>query len=83
VVALLEKEFGKAGQKEMLPMQPGDVEATYADIAALEREIGGFAAIRAALTCTYRVGKPFVIVSQLLGHAPKPKLRRFTMGISW
>jgi UDP-glucuronate 4-epimerase len=40
VVALLEKEFGRPAQKEMLPMQPGDVEATYADIAALEREIG-------------------------------------------
>jgi UDP-glucuronate 4-epimerase len=40
VVELLEKEFGKAAKKDMLPMQPGDVEATYADIAALEREIG-------------------------------------------
>jgi UDP-glucuronate 4-epimerase len=40
VVALLEKEFGRAAQKQMLPMQPGDVEATYADITALEREIG-------------------------------------------
>jgi len=40
VVALLEKEFGRKAAKEMLPMQPGDVEATYADIAALEREIG-------------------------------------------
>jgi UDP-glucuronate 4-epimerase len=40
VVALLEKEFGKKAVKDMLPMQPGDVEATYADIAALEREIG-------------------------------------------
>jgi len=40
VVALLEKEFGRAAKKDMLPMQPGDVEATYADIAALEREIG-------------------------------------------
>jgi UDP-glucuronate 4-epimerase len=40
VVALLEREFGRAAQKDMLPMQPGDVEATYADIAALEREIG-------------------------------------------
>jgi UDP-glucuronate 4-epimerase len=40
VVALLEKEFGKKAAKEMLPMQPGDVEATYADITALEREIG-------------------------------------------
>ncbi len=40
VVALLEKEFGRPAKKDMLPMQPGDVEATYADIAALEREIG-------------------------------------------
>jgi UDP-glucuronate 4-epimerase len=40
VVALLEKEFGRTAIKEMLPMQPGDVEATYADIAELERDIG-------------------------------------------
>ncbi|MGY4287265.1 UDP-glucuronate 4-epimerase [Bradyrhizobium sp. LM2.7] len=39
VVALLEKEFGKAARKEMLPMQPGDVESTYADVVALEHEI--------------------------------------------
>jgi UDP-glucuronate 4-epimerase len=40
VVSLLEKEFGRTAIKEMLPMQPGDVEATYADIAELERDIG-------------------------------------------
>jgi UDP-glucuronate 4-epimerase len=40
VVALLEKEFGRTTIKEMLPMQPGDVEATYADIAELEADIG-------------------------------------------
>jgi UDP-glucuronate 4-epimerase len=40
IVAVLEKEFGRTAEKEMLPMQPGDVEATYADITALEREIG-------------------------------------------
>jgi UDP-glucuronate 4-epimerase len=40
VVALLEKEFGRKAAQDLLPMQPGDVEATYADIAALEREIG-------------------------------------------
>ncbi len=40
VVALLEKEFGRPAIKEMLPMQPGDVPATYADIADLERDIG-------------------------------------------
>jgi UDP-glucuronate 4-epimerase len=40
VVSLLETEFGRTAEKEMLPMQPGDVEATYADITALERDIG-------------------------------------------
>jgi UDP-glucuronate 4-epimerase len=40
VVSLLEKEFGHAAIKEMLPMQPGDVPATYADIEDLARDIG-------------------------------------------
>jgi UDP-glucuronate 4-epimerase len=40
VVALLEKEFGRSAIKEMLPMQAGDVPATYADIEDLAREIG-------------------------------------------
>jgi len=40
VVALLEKEFGRPAIKEMLPMQPGDVPATYADIEDLARDIG-------------------------------------------
>jgi len=40
VVALLEKEFGRTAIKEMLPMQPGDVPATYADIEDLARDAG-------------------------------------------
>lgn len=40
VVALLEKEFGRPAIKEMLPMQPGDVPATYADIEDLARDVG-------------------------------------------
>jgi UDP-glucuronate 4-epimerase len=40
VVSLLEQEFGRKAAKEMLPMQPGDVPATYADIDDLAREIG-------------------------------------------
>jgi UDP-glucuronate 4-epimerase len=40
VVSLLEEEFGRTAVKDMLPMQPGDVEATYADVADLERDIG-------------------------------------------
>lgn len=40
VVSLLEKEFGRAAAREMLPMQPGDVPATYADVEELARDIG-------------------------------------------
>ena len=40
VVSLLEKELSHKAIKEMLPMQPGDVPATYADIEDLTRDIG-------------------------------------------
>ena len=40
VVALLEKALGRTALKEMLPMQPGDVQATFADISDLTRDIG-------------------------------------------
>ena len=40
VVSLLEKELGQSAIKELLPMQPGDVETTYADVSDLESDIG-------------------------------------------
>jgi UDP-glucuronate 4-epimerase len=40
VVAILEKELGRIAQKELLPMQSGDVPATYADVDDRMREIG-------------------------------------------
>ena len=40
VVGLLEKELGRTAQKEMLPMQPGDVLETFADISDLMRDTG-------------------------------------------
>ncbi len=39
-IKTLEKALGKTAKIQMLPMQPGDVTATYADINDLEREIG-------------------------------------------
>ena len=39
VVELLEKQLGKSARKEFCPMQPGDVEVTYADTAELVRAI--------------------------------------------
>ena len=40
VVDLLEAAFGRTVVKELVPMQPGDVPATYADIDDLRRAIG-------------------------------------------
>jgi UDP-glucuronate 4-epimerase len=40
VVALLEKELGRAAVTDMLPMQPGDVAETFADVGDLMRDAG-------------------------------------------
>lgn len=40
VVGLLEEACGRKAQVEMQPMQPGDVERTYADIDAIQRDLG-------------------------------------------
>ena len=40
VVDLLEQALGRTAQREMLPMQPGDVPATYADVDDLMRDVG-------------------------------------------
>jgi len=40
VVAVLEKELGCKAIKQMLPMQPGDVPETFADIDELARDTG-------------------------------------------
>ena len=39
-VELLEKALGKTAEKKYLPMQPGDVYETYADVSDLERDFG-------------------------------------------
>ncbi|HYV72358.1 MAG TPA: NAD-dependent epimerase [Pseudolabrys sp.] len=40
VVRLLEETIGKKAKRELLPMQPGDVSATYANIDDLVRDVG-------------------------------------------
>ncbi|MBR0846773.1 SDR family NAD(P)-dependent oxidoreductase [Bradyrhizobium diazoefficiens] len=40
VVALLERELGRTAVKELLPMQPGDVVETFADVEDLMRDTG-------------------------------------------
>ncbi len=39
-IEALEKALGKTALRELLPMQPGDVSATYADIDDLVRDVG-------------------------------------------
>jgi UDP-glucuronate 4-epimerase len=40
VVEILEQAVGKKAIRELVPMQPGDVPATYADVDDLMREVG-------------------------------------------
>jgi UDP-glucuronate 4-epimerase len=39
-IETLEKALGKKAKKNLLPMQAGDVAATYADVADLEQDVG-------------------------------------------
>ena len=39
-ISVLEERLGTKAKLDLLPMQPGDVPATYADTAALEKDVG-------------------------------------------
>ena len=40
MIALIEEACGKKAERRLLPMQPGDVRDTYADISAIHRDLG-------------------------------------------
>jgi UDP-glucuronate 4-epimerase len=40
MIEVLEDALGRKAQRTLLPMQPGDVRATYADITAIQRDLG-------------------------------------------
>ncbi len=40
LIELLEQALGMQAEKQLEPMQPGDVKATYADLTAIERDLG-------------------------------------------
>ncbi len=40
LISTLEKSLGRTAEKNFLPMQPGDVPATYADVEALVQDVG-------------------------------------------
>ena len=39
-IEVVEQELGRKAEKNMLPMQPGDVPDTFADVDALARDVG-------------------------------------------
>jgi UDP-glucuronate 4-epimerase len=39
-IELLEQNLGRTVEKRLLPMQPGDVPDTWADVSALRRDVG-------------------------------------------
>jgi UDP-glucuronate 4-epimerase len=39
-VAAIERELGRKAEVELLPLQPGDVPDTYADVGRLTRQVG-------------------------------------------
>lgn len=55
-IETLEKAIGKKAEKEFLPMQPGDVYQTYADVSELERDFDF---------------KPHTSIEEGLGHFAK------------
>jgi UDP-glucuronate 4-epimerase len=40
MIALIEQACGKPAERRLLPMQPGDVRDTFADISAIQRDLG-------------------------------------------
>jgi UDP-glucose 4-epimerase len=71
VVALLEKEFGRMAEKQMLPMQPGDVPATYADVEDLSRD-----------ELDRRIDAAKAELDDAEHHEHKSKLEQFIMELS-
>jgi UDP-glucuronate 4-epimerase len=39
-IKTLENAIGKSAEKQMMPMQPGDVYKTFADVSALKEQFG-------------------------------------------
>ena len=40
MIALIERACGRPAERRLLPMQPGDVRDTFADISAIQRDLG-------------------------------------------
>jgi len=40
MIGLIEQACGREAEKKLMPMQPGDVRDTYADISAIQRDLG-------------------------------------------
>jgi UDP-glucuronate 4-epimerase len=63
-IGTIETALGKEAKKNFLPMQPGDVEATYADIDALKAAVG----FEPKTPLDYGIGKWVAWYRQYTGH---------------
>lgn len=39
-IGIIERKLGRTAEKKLMPIQPGDVPATYADVSDLQRDVG-------------------------------------------
>ena len=70
-ISVLERAIGRTATKEWLPMQPGDVQSTYADVEPARRDLGYDPRI------PIEVGLPLFVswYKQYHGHAENPQSR--------
>jgi UDP-glucuronate 4-epimerase len=40
MIEIIEEACGRKAEKQLMPMQPGDVRDTFADISAIQRDLG-------------------------------------------
>ncbi len=73
VVRLMEEAIGKKAKRELLPMQPGDVPATYADVDDLMREVD----FKPATPIGEGIGALRRMVSRLSRQRTGQRLKRF------
>jgi hypothetical protein len=51
MIALIEQACGRPAERCLLPMQPGDVRDTFAEISAIQRDLGLNPAQRSPKAC--------------------------------
>lgn len=69
-ITVLEDKLGKKAEKQLLPLQPGDVPATYADVDALMRDVD----FKPATSVEEGIGKFVDWYKEYYGHNPVKRI---------